>query len=157
MRQRTAGGIVAFCCLPLALALAGFVPGAVPARPVPLPDAPAPITTPVKLGFGDLTTDQYKDLWKRTDNYALAEAFLKQCGQPSNVERKMIQAAAPCIEPAALKKVATYFRNKVVELGRKNQFDGSTDHAQGLVKSTRVKIDNAVGEVRSMCQSCFIC
>ena len=135
--------------LPVLLALAGF------AAPRTRPSAP--LATPVKLGFDYLSKDQYADLWKRADNYALAEAFLRQCGAPSSIERKMIQAVSPCIEPAVLKKVANYFRNKVAELGRKNQFACGTDHAKGLVKSTRIKIDADINEVRGMCASCFIC
>src|ERR1700759_5061737 len=74
---------------------------------------------PAKLGFSYLTPVQYKDLWRRADDYAMAEAFLKQCGRPSFVERRMWLAAKDCIEAQALGRVAAYFRRKLAELSSK--------------------------------------
>ena len=95
--------IVPLCALSLTL-LAGF--GA--------PRAPQALSSvePAKLGFGYLTAAQVKDLWRRADTYAMAEAFLKQCGSPSYVERRMRLAARDCIEARALDRVAAYFRRK---------------------------------------------
>ena len=86
---------------------AGFGPLAIPPSP--------PMSEPAKLGFSSLSQAQMQDLWRRADNYALAEAFLKQCGAPSFVERRMFMAARDCIEARALNRVAAYFRKKVAQ------------------------------------------
>src|SRR5215210_4213702 len=95
---RRAGSLVAAVSL---LFAAGFGPLAT--RP------PPPISEPAKLGFSSLSQAQMQDLWRRADNYALAEAFLKKCGAPSFVERRMFLAARDCIEARALNRVAAYF------------------------------------------------
>ena len=114
-------------------------------------------TQHVKLGFSYLSQAQVQDLWRRADNYALAEAFLRQCGSPSHVERRMILAARDCIEARALNRVAAYFRKKVAELSSRHTFVCDTDRSKALVKSTRAQIDCDVAEVRSMCRACLIC
>jgi len=111
----------------------------------------------VKLGFSYLSQAQVQDLWRRADNYALAEAFLRQCGSPSHVERRMILAARDCIEARALNRVAAYFRKKVTELSNGHIFLCATDQAKALIKSTRARIDRDVEEVRSMCRACLFC
>jgi hypothetical protein len=116
-----------------------------------------PATQPVKLGFSYLSHAQVQDLWRRADNYAIAEVFLKQCGSPSHVERRMMLAARDCIEARALNRVAAYFRKKVAELSSKHTFVCDTDQSKALVKSTRARIDRDVAEVRSMCRACLIC
>jgi hypothetical protein len=114
-------------------------------------------TQQVKLGFSYLSQAQLQDLWRRADNYALAEAFLRQCGSPSFVERRMILAARDCIEARALNRVAAYFRKKVAELGSGHVFLCDTDQSKALIKSTRARIDRDVEEVRSMCRACLFC
>jgi len=117
----------------------------------------SPLAQPVKLGFSYLSQAQMKDLWRRADNYAMAEAFLRQCGSPSHIERRMMLAARDCIEARALNRVAGYFRKKVAELTSKHAFVCDTDQSKALVKSTRAQIDRDVAEVRSMCRACLIC
>ena len=114
-------------------------------------------TERIKLGFSYLSQAQVQDLWRRADNYALAEAFLKQCGSPSHVERRMILAARDCIEARALNRVAAYFRKKVAELSNGHIFLCATDQSKALIKSTRARIDRDVEEVRSMCRACLFC
>ena len=79
------------------LFLAGFGPPA----PAPLP----PVAEPAKLGFSYLSPEQQKDLWRRADDYALAEVFLKACGSPPYIERRMRMAVRDCIEARALDRV----------------------------------------------------
>jgi len=117
----------------------------------------SPLAQPAKLGFSYLSQAQMKDLWRRADNYAMAEAFLRQCGSPSHIERRMMLAARDCIEARALNRVAAYFRKKVAELTSKHTFVCDTDQSKALVKSTRAQIDRDVAEVRSMCRACLIC
>lgn len=143
---RRAGSLLAGVGL---LFAAGFGPLAT--RPAP------PISQPAKLGFSYLSQAQMQDLWRRADNYALAEAFLKQCGAPSFVERRMIWAARDCIEARALNRVAAYFRRKVARLSAERVFLCDTEQSKALVKSTRAQIDRDVAEVRSMCRSCLFC
>ena len=113
---------------------------------------------PAKLGFSYLSQAQMKDLWRRADNYAMAEAFLRQCGSPSYVERRMMLAAKDCIEARALSRVAAYFRRKLAELSSRGAAAVcDTDESKALVKSTRAQIDRDVAEVRSMCRACLIC
>jgi hypothetical protein len=116
-----------------------------------------PLSEPAKLGFSYLSQDQVRDLWRRADNYALAEAFLKHCGAPSFVDRRMMWAAKDCIEARALNRVAAYFRRKTIEFGGKHVFVCDTEQAKALIKSTRIKIDHDVQEVHSMCRSCLFC
>lgn len=140
--------IVPFCGLSLVL-LAGFGAPRMAERASPV--------EPAKLGFAYLTAAQLKDLWRRADTYAMAEAFLKQCGSPSFVERRMRLAARDCIEARALDRVAAYFRRKLAEFSGKHAFVCDTDHSKALIKDTRRRIDNDVAEVRSMCRACLIC
>jgi hypothetical protein len=130
------------------LLLAGFGPGRIEQRP---------LAQPAKLGFSYLSQSQIQDLWKRADNYAMAEVFLKQCGTPSYVERRMMLAARDCIEARALQRVAGYFRRKVAEFSGKHTFVCDTEPSKKLVKTTRAQIDKDVAEVRSMCRACLIC
>jgi hypothetical protein len=146
MKPRTP--VVLFCGLGLLL-LAGFGAPRIGER--------LPSTVPVKLGFSYLSQAQMQDLWRRADNYALAEVFLRQCGSPSHVERRMMLAARDCIEARALNRVAAYFRKKVAELSGRHTFVCDTDRSKALVKSTRAQIDRDVAEVRSMCRACLIC
>lgn len=131
------------------LLLAGF--GVPEIRKPPTPVQPA------KLGFAYLTAAQLKDLWRRADTYALAEAFLKHCNSPSYVERRMRLAARDCIEARALDRVAAYFRRKLAEFGSKHGFVCDTEHSKALIKDTRRRIDNDIAEVRSMCRACVFC
>ena len=114
--------------MPVAAALMGF------ARPAPAIVAPASDLHRAKLAFSYLTPEQVADLWKRADRYAEAEAFLKKCGQPSHIERRMWQAAGPCIEEEALRKVATYFRAKVLQFGQQKQFVCTTAEAKKVLE-----------------------
>jgi hypothetical protein len=116
-----------------------------------------PLWQPAKLGFSYLSKAQMENLWKRAENYALAEVFLKQCGASSYIERRMMLAAKDCIEPRALQRVAAYFRRKVAELGSRHRFVCDTEESMLIVKTTRAKIDRDVAEVRSMCRACLIC
>ena len=143
--KRCAGGLLAIGLL----LLAGFGPQQKHSAP--------PKSEPAKLGFSYLSQAQVQDLWRRADNYALAEAFLKQCGAPSFVERRMILATRNCVEARALNRVATYFRKKVAELGGKQVFVCDTDQAKAIMKNLRAKIDRDIEEVRSMCRACLFC
>lgn len=148
----------------LVLSLLAVLPAAaaVMAVAAPLPVAPgsgrgqADIHR-AKLAFSYLTPEQVVDLWRRADRYAEAEAFLKKCGQPSHIERRMWQAASPCIEDEALRKVATYFRGKVLQFGQQKQFICTTPEAKRIIGAVRAKIDSDVEEVRGMCAACLIC
>ena len=143
--------LLALAAIPAAVALMGF---AMPRAPVPTADAHI---QKAKLAFDYMTPEQVQDLWRRADKYAEAEAFLKKCGQPANIERRMWQAAGPCIEDAALRKVATYFRAKVLQFGQQKQFVCTTPEAKRVIGSVRAKIDSDVEEVRGMCAACIIC
>jgi hypothetical protein len=131
------------------LLLAGF------AAPHRLP--PGSIAEPAKVGFSYLSASQLKELWRLTENYAMAEVFLRQCGSPPHIESRMRVAARDCVEASALNRVAAFFRKKVTELTGRQTFACDTEQAKALVKSTRAKIDAAVAEVRSMCQACLFC
>jgi hypothetical protein len=136
---------------PVAAVLMGF------AAPISKPIAAVSDVHKAKLAFSYMTPEQVADLWRRADRYAEAEAFLKKCGQPANIERRMWQAAGPCIEDAALRKVATYFRTKVLQFGQQKQFVCNTPEAKKIIGSVRAKIDSDVEEVRGMCAACIIC
>ena len=142
--------LVAVAVVPLVAMLAGF------AGPVGHP-ALGPAVVPVKLPFSQMSPEQVADLWRRADRYAEAEAFLKKCGQPSHIERRMLQAAGPCIEEAALRRVASYFRTRMLQFGQSKQFVCDSPQAKQVLKSVRAKIDSDVAEVRAMCAACFIC
>jgi len=120
------------------------------------PQVPS-LLEPAKVGFSYLSAAQLKVLWHLTGEYALAEVFLRQCGSPSFVERRMHLAARDCVEAAALNRVAGYFRKKMAELSAKYVFVCNTDQSKELIKSTRAKIDAAVEEVRAMCRACLFC
>jgi hypothetical protein len=140
-------------CLVLAVtvtAVTGF------ARP-PAATRAAPATIDVKLGLETLTEKQRADLWRRADQYAMAEAFFKQCGKPAGIESRMTWAAQACIKPEALATVTVYFRRKVKEFSTRFRFDCESQKARAMMKTAREKIDKDVAEVRAMCDSCLIC
>ena len=138
-----------------AVALMGFA--AVGREPASVQAPTGPHLQQAKLAFSYMTPEQVADLWRRADRYAEAEAFLKKCGQPSNIERRMWQAVGPCIEEAALRKVAIYFRSKVLHFGQQRQFVCHTPEAKKVLGSVRAKIEADVEEVRGMCAACIIC
>jgi hypothetical protein len=131
------------------LTLAAFAPS-------PADDGEA-IAVRVKLGFSYLSRAQLQELWRLVDRYAAAEAFLRQCGSPSHVDRRMMLAARDCIEQGALNRVAAYFRGRVLRLIGSQNFVCESEQAKALVKDIRAKIDKAVDEVRSMCRACIFC
>lgn len=148
MAARVWATIAAGVCL--AIVLTGFaVPPSAPAREA--------LAEPAKLPFSYLTPEQVADLWRRADRYAEAEAFLRKCGKPSNIERRMIQAAGACIDEAALKKVAAYFRSKLLQFGQQKNFVCDTPQAKQVLQSVRTKINSDVEEVKAMCAACLIC
>ena len=155
MRGATALRIRASFIVSVAAAmLTGFSP---PNFAPPAGGGAWPPVLEAKLGLTYLTKSQEQDLWKRADQYALAEAFLKQCATASNIERRMMQAAGPCVETRALLKVAGYFRNKVAQFAKSYKFECGTAKASEQARAARTKIDSDVNEVRSMCQACIIC
>jgi hypothetical protein len=117
----------------------------------------APFADPAKVGFSYLSDAQLKELWRLTENYAMAEVFLRQCGSPPHIESRMRLAARDCVEAGALNRVAAHFRRKVAELTGRQAFVCDTEQAKALVKTTRAKVDAAVAEVRSMCRACLFC
>ena len=151
MRTRTWGRVLLGG--PAVAILMGFA-GSAPVAPPAVSQPPA---IEAKLAFSYMTEEQVKDLWRRADRYAEAEAFLKKCGLPSNIERRMWQAVGPCIEDAALRRVATYFRSKVLQFGQQKQFICHTPEAKRVLSSVRARIDSDVEEVRGMCAACIIC
>lgn len=140
-------GLIAGLCLCL---VAGFTP------PRDMRSALFPVV-PAKVGFSYLSAAQLKELWRLTGEYALAEVFLKQCGSPSFVERRMHLAARDCVEAQALNRVARYFRQKMAELSTKYVFACDSAQSKELIKATHAKINAAVEEVRSMCRACLFC
>lgn len=141
----------------LTIALCGMaLVGLTGLAPPPSLRAPQSLVQQSKLGFSYLSDAQVKDLWRRADAYAEAEAFLKQCGSPSHVERRMMLAARDCIEMRALQRVAGYFRRKMTEFSTRTFICDSTE-AKRLLKRARDQIDKDVAEVRSMCRACLIC
>lgn len=137
----------------IALLLAGFAPSPSGVRLTVEPS----VVTSAKLGFDYLTPVQYKELWKRADNYAMAEAFLRRCSKSSFIEARMRAAAAPCVKPEALHRVALYFRSKVAHFTRQNEYICDTEQSRNMVRLLRARIDQDVAEVRSMCSACFFC
>ena len=119
--------------------------------------APGSIAEPAKVGFSYLSASQLKELWRLTENYAMAEVFLKQCGSPPHIESRMRVAARDCVEASALNRVAAFFRKKVTELTGRQAYVCDSEQAKALVKSTRAKVEAAVAEVRSMCRACLFC
>jgi hypothetical protein len=140
-------GLIAGLCLCL---VTGFTP------PRDLRSALSPVV-PAKVGFSYLSAAQLKELWRLTGEYALAEVFLKQCGSPSFVERRMHLAARDCVEAQALNRVARYFRQKMAELSAKYVFACDSAQSKELIKATHARINAAVEEVRSMCRACLFC
>jgi hypothetical protein len=129
--------------------LMGFAP------PQPLPTRAE--WEPAKLDFASLSASQMRALWKRADDYALAEALLKQCGSPSHIEQRMMSAAKACVEPRALEGAVAYFRKKVAGLGTNPRFLCSSYRSKALMKIMRSKIDRVVEDVRARCSACVFC
>ena len=140
----------------LTFALCGIILVGLTGLAPPPPRSSQPPVQQAKLGFSYLSDSQVKDLWRRADAYAEAEAFLKQCGSPSHIERRMMLAARDCIEVRALHRVGGYFRRKVAEFSKRT-FICDSPEAKRLLKRARDQIDRDVAEVRSMCRACLIC
>ena len=79
-----------FVVAAVAFMLAGFSPSALAPPMAAIPSAPV---IKAKLGFTYLTKAQEQDLWRRADQYAMAEAFLKQCATVSNIEPRRVKIA----------------------------------------------------------------
>jgi hypothetical protein len=113
-----------------------------------------------KVGLDWLNKEQQQQLWKRVDIYADMESFANFCGRPSHIERRVLSAVRPCIEPASLHQVVSRFRRKLHERNEKITADPSICEEQrikNLVKEIHSSIDKLVTEVTRMCNSCIIC
>jgi len=94
--------------------------------------------------------------------YARFDAFLTDCGKPSNIEQRMLAAVQSCVEPGALQKVVTVFRSKKASHtkgfipGFTTEFCGQPSTA-ALLKNLSAAIDSAIRRAASACRACVIC
>ena len=99
---------------------------------------PPPMLQQAKLGFSYLSAEQYKDLWRRADDYALAESFSSSAGQPPDIERRMRWLCGIASRPRA-RQGSRLFRRKVAEHSTRADLCCETEQSKALIKTIAAK------------------
>ena len=113
-----------------------------------------------KLGMEMLSKDQQQTLWLRVERFASMESFANFCGKPSNIERRVVGAIEPCINPPTIQQVVTRFRTHLREKNAAITAEKTVcqeARIKNLIKEIHTAIDTLVNEVARMCKSCIIC
>ncbi len=111
-----------------------------------------------KVGMSMLSTKQAKDLWIIVGRFAQIEVILEHCQARSRIERRVFRAAAPCVQPASLKKVRRHFRGKMAYYRKRLvSLDCQAKEVKALLRAGRKAVDQVVNHVRNQCNSCFFC
>ena len=113
-----------------------------------------------KLGMDMLNREQQQTLWMRVERYAAMESFVNFCGRPSQIERRVVGAIEPCINPPTIQQVVTRFRTHLREKNAAITAEKTVcqeARIKNLIKEIHTAIDTLVNEVARMCKSCIIC
>jgi hypothetical protein len=88
------------------------------------------------------------------------ESFVNFCGRPSQIEKRVIGAIEPCINPPTIQQVVTRFRAHLKEKNAAITAEKTVcqeARIKNLIKEIHTAIDTLVNEVTRMCKSCIIC
>lgn len=119
----------------------------------------------VKLGLGDMSRDERKNLWKMVDEYATVDALQEFCGKKLNLQRRAWNAVASCVEIKSLRRVLRVFRSKKAKyLKAWEDLHGEEESKETLCKQFQVKLreyakimSGQIAEAATMCRNCFFC
>lgn len=113
-----------------------------------------------KVGLDWLSKEQQQVLWQRVERYASMESFANFCGRPSHIERRVLSAVQPCVNPASLQQVVSHFRRNLNDKNKAITAERTVceePRIKNLVKEIHTAIDTLVSEVTRMCKQCLIC
>ncbi len=157
---RHLGWFAVVTCLFLALSAANAGP-----RYVPAPAPSEKTIVEVRVGLGDMTGEQRKNLWRMVDEYASVEALKEFCGKTANIHRRAWNAVRECVDLKSLRSVLSKFNSKKSEYlkawkdlytDEERKTELCKQYGSELVRLTGI-MNKQVAEAASMCRSCLFC
>ena len=123
-----------------------------------LPEVEKVELIPAKVGMTMLSKKQQKDLWIMVGRFAQIEIILESCKRRSNIERRVLRVASPCIERPTLKRIRRKFRNKLAYYRKRViALDCQSKEVRTLLRAGKKAVDQVVSHVRKQCNACFFC
>lgn len=111
-----------------------------------------------KVGMSMLSKKQQRELWVMVGRFAQIEIILESCQQRSNIERRVIRAASPCVGTPTLKRVRRNFRNKLAYYRKRVvALDCQSKEVRALLRAGKKAVDQVVDHVKKQCSACFFC
>ena len=113
---------------------------------------------PAKVDINMMSKKQAKDLWVMVGRFAQIEIILESCQRRSNIERRIIKVASPCVEVRTLKNVRRHFRNKLAYYRKRVvALDCQAKDVRALLRAGKKAVDQVISHVSKQCQACFFC
>jgi len=113
---------------------------------------------PAKVGMSMMSKKQAKDLWVMVGRFAQIEIILESCQRRSNIERRIIRVAKPCVETKTLKNVRRKFRNKLAYYRKRVvALDCQAKDVRALLRAGKKAVDQVVDHISKQCKACFFC
>ncbi len=111
-----------------------------------------------KVGLDYISAKERKELFKLVDQYARAEAVMMVCGKSTRLERRVFNAAKPCVTPKALGRVRWYYRKQLAKHKSKVVKEACTLPAvQKAMPQIRSAVSKLVAQISKTCAMCFFC
>ena len=111
-----------------------------------------------KVGMSMLTKKQTKNMWLMVGRFAQIEIILESCNWRSDLQRRIVRVASPCIERMTLKNIRRKFRNKLAYYRKRVvALDCQAKDVKALLRAGKKAVDQVVDHVRKQCNACFFC
>lgn len=97
-----------------------------------------------------LTPGQKELLFQRVDSYAHVESFLKFCGRPPALERRVRRTVQGCVAPATLEVIAAHFHRSLAARAA-TRWNCETDEARRMVVRSEQALEAAFADLKRAC------
>ncbi len=98
-----------------------------------------------------LTPGQKELLFQRVDSYAHVESFLKFCGHPPALERRVRRTVQGCVAPASLEVIAAHFRRSLAARAA-TRWNCDTDEARRMITRSEQALETAFIDLKRACE-----
>ena len=111
-----------------------------------------------KVGMSMMTKKQKQNMWVMVGRFAQIEIILESCNWRSDLQRRIVRVASPCVERTTLKNIRRKFRNKLAYYRKRVvALDCQAKDVKALLRAGRKAVDQVVDHVRKQCNACFFC
>ncbi|MBL8571424.1 MAG: hypothetical protein JNK84_20300 [Phreatobacter sp.] len=101
--------------------------------------------------LGLLNDSQRADLMRRLDSYAVVEVFLRACGRPPALERRIRHIVSGCIRPDSIETLAGHYRRAVAS--RENlRWDCVSTGGRQMIEKSETAIRLTVADLTRLCR-----